>query len=186
MCLFSIQLIILKIFRILKIVRHCQHPLPGEECGVTYQPQMLEPLLTRWCDWNKVNKYGGSCPRGQSLLRYQPVCLWYHYTLRNNVGRRKSKIVWHKPEIQDCGFLQPHFDIVYILLVGFLRGYINIFCHSACSVCLATDTGGWFETMSDQPILLTSSVQTGQVTSLLNMHSASLCWYSYIHIYIYF
>ncbi len=21
------------------------------------------------------NKYGGSCPQGQSLLRYQPVCL---------------------------------------------------------------------------------------------------------------
>ncbi len=26
------------------------------------------------------NKYGGSRLRGQSLLRYQPVCLWYHYT----------------------------------------------------------------------------------------------------------
>ncbi len=39
----------------------------------------LEPLLTRWHDW-KVNKYRGSRPWGQSLLRYQPVCLWYHYT----------------------------------------------------------------------------------------------------------
>ncbi len=25
--------------------------------------------------------YGGSRPRGQSLLRYQPVCLWYHYNI---------------------------------------------------------------------------------------------------------
>ncbi len=41
----------------------------------------LEPPLTRWRDW-KVNKYGGSRPRGQSLLRYQPVCLWYHYMSR--------------------------------------------------------------------------------------------------------
>ncbi len=40
---------------------------------------MLEPPLTRWCDQNEVNKYGGSHPRGQSLLRYQPDRLWYHY-----------------------------------------------------------------------------------------------------------
>ncbi len=40
---------------------------------------MLELPRTRWCDWNEVNKDGGSCPQGQSLLRYQPVRLWYHY-----------------------------------------------------------------------------------------------------------
>ncbi len=54
----------------------------GEECGVTHQSQMLELPLTRWHDWIEVNKCGGSCPLGQSLLRYQPVCLWYHYTAR--------------------------------------------------------------------------------------------------------
>ncbi len=26
------------------------------------------------------NKYRGSCPRGQSLLRYKTDCLWYHYS----------------------------------------------------------------------------------------------------------
>ncbi len=31
---------------------------------MTYQPQMLEPPLTRWCNWNEVNKYGGSHPQG--------------------------------------------------------------------------------------------------------------------------
>ena len=77
--LFFIKLIVIKIFRILKIVCWCQYPLVGEECGVTQQSQMLEPPLTRWHDWNEVNKYGGSHPQGQSLLRYQPVCLWYHY-----------------------------------------------------------------------------------------------------------
>ncbi len=55
----------------LKIVTCCQHPLPGQECGVTHQPQMLEPPLTRWHDWNEVNKYSGSRPRGQALLRYE-------------------------------------------------------------------------------------------------------------------
>ncbi len=34
----------------------------------------LEPLLSRWHHCVH-NKYGGSRPRGQSLLRYQPVCL---------------------------------------------------------------------------------------------------------------
>ncbi len=34
-------------------------------------------------DWKQVNKYRGSRPLGQSLLRYQPVCLWYHYTQLN-------------------------------------------------------------------------------------------------------
>ncbi len=68
-------LIIIKIFRILKIVYRGQCPLVREVCGVTHQLQMLELPLTRWHDWKEVNKYGGSCPRGQSLLRYQPVCL---------------------------------------------------------------------------------------------------------------
>ncbi len=54
---------IFKIFRIWQIVCWCQHPLAGEECGVTHQSQMLEPPLTRWHDWNEVNKYGGSRPR---------------------------------------------------------------------------------------------------------------------------
>ncbi len=49
-------------------------PPGGEECGVTHQPQMWELPLTRWHDWTEHNKYGGSRPRGQSLLRYQPVC----------------------------------------------------------------------------------------------------------------
>ncbi len=49
----------------------------GEECGMTHLTQLLEPPLTRCCFVH--NKYGGSRPRGQSLLRYQPVCLWYHY-----------------------------------------------------------------------------------------------------------
>ncbi len=80
--LFSIQLIVVKLFRILKIICGGQCPLVEEECGVTHQPQMLEPPLTRWYDWNEVNKYRGSRPGGQSLLRYQPVCLWYHYTER--------------------------------------------------------------------------------------------------------
>ncbi len=71
-------LIIVKLFRILKIVCRGQCPLVGEECGVTHQPQMLEPLLARWHDWNEVNKYRGS--RTVALLRYQPVCLWYLYT----------------------------------------------------------------------------------------------------------
>ncbi len=73
-----IYIIIVKIFRILKIVVIVVEPLcplVGEECGVTHQPQMLEPPLTR-C--HHCTQYGGSCPRGQSLLRYQPVCLWYH------------------------------------------------------------------------------------------------------------
>ncbi len=61
----------MKIFRILKIVGHCQHPLLGKECGVTPAVN-LEPPLTRWHDW-KVNKYAGSHPQGQSLLRYQPL-----------------------------------------------------------------------------------------------------------------
>ncbi len=39
----------------------------------------FEPLPHRWHHC-VLNKYGGSRPRGQSLLRYQPVCLWYHYT----------------------------------------------------------------------------------------------------------
>ncbi len=30
-------LIIVKIFRMKKIIKHCQHPLLGEECGVTHQ-----------------------------------------------------------------------------------------------------------------------------------------------------
>ncbi len=35
----------MKIFRIIKIVCRGQRPLVGEECGVTHQPQMLEPLI---------------------------------------------------------------------------------------------------------------------------------------------
>ncbi len=53
--LFSIWWIIVKMFRILKLVCRDQCPLVGE-CGVTHQPQMLEPLLTSWHDWNEVNK----------------------------------------------------------------------------------------------------------------------------------
>ncbi len=45
--------------------------------GVTHLTQLLELPLTR-CHFVH-NKYGGSHPLGQSLLRYQPVCLWYHY-----------------------------------------------------------------------------------------------------------
>ena len=33
------ELIIVKLFRILKIVCRGQHPLVGEECGVTHQSQ---------------------------------------------------------------------------------------------------------------------------------------------------
>ncbi len=51
---------------------------------------MLEPPLSGWHDWNEVNKYGGSCPWGQSLLRYQPVRLWYHYSARTRFVLRKS------------------------------------------------------------------------------------------------
>ncbi len=68
MCLCSIWFIIIKIFRILKIVRHCQHPLLGG--GV-------------WCDILavKVRTTTHQMARlGQSFLRYQPVCLWYQYT----------------------------------------------------------------------------------------------------------
>ena len=39
----------------------------------------LEPLLDRWHHCVQ-NKWGDARRRGQSHLRYQPVCLWYHYT----------------------------------------------------------------------------------------------------------
>ncbi len=65
-------------------IKNCQVlPTPPTGGGVWCDiPAMnLELPLTRWHDWKEVNKYGGSRPRGQSLLRYQPVCLWYHYNM---------------------------------------------------------------------------------------------------------
>ncbi len=45
-----LYLIIIKIFRISKIVCRGQHPLVEEECGVTHQSQMLEPFTRcRFC-----------------------------------------------------------------------------------------------------------------------------------------
>ncbi len=54
------------------------------------------------------------------------------------------------------------------------------FCHSACSVCVATDMSGKFETISDQLIPLSLSVQTVQLTSLLNMQSDSMFWQNFV------
>ncbi len=64
-------------------IKNCQAlPTPPTGGGVWCDTPAvnLEPSLTRWHDWKEVNKYRGSHPQGQSLLKYQPVCLWYHYT----------------------------------------------------------------------------------------------------------
>ncbi len=71
--------IIIKYKNIQNIKKWLRPPPPGGG-GVWYDTLAvnLEPLLVRWHHC-VLNKYRGSCPRGQSLLRYQPVCLWYHY-----------------------------------------------------------------------------------------------------------
>ncbi len=76
----------------------------------------LEPPLTRWCDWNEVNKYGGSRPWGQSLLRYQPVCLWYHYT-----PQLRSRVV------SDCE--APVFRVLSFFVVFFFTNANSSFDH---------------------------------------------------------
>ncbi len=58
------------------------------------------------------------------------------------------------------------------------RGCIKTLCHSACSAYLATNTGGWFETGSDW-LILSFPVQTGQLTSWLNMQSTTIDTTSY-------
>ncbi len=62
-----------------KIIQNIKNYLWGHRPwwgrSVTHLTQLLEPPLARCHFVHRSNKYGGSRPRGQSLLRYQPVCL---------------------------------------------------------------------------------------------------------------
>ncbi len=95
--LICIKSIFVKIFRILKFVCWCQHPIVGEECGVTHQPQMSEPPLTRWCDWNEVNREVSMQP----VRRFPPgvtLCLLCNACLHKDAVNFKweiSLISWH-------------------------------------------------------------------------------------------
>ncbi len=71
----NLYMIIKKIYISVKIVADNQHPLAGEECGDTPDPNTCwnHHLLDGMIVHKKKN--GGSHPRGQSLLRYQTDCL---------------------------------------------------------------------------------------------------------------
>ncbi len=80
-------------------IKKWSRPLPPGGGGVWYDTPAvnLEPPLVRWHHC-VLNKWGDSRPRGQSLLRYQPVCLWYHYTrqLKEMFPSKAKEILWDR------------------------------------------------------------------------------------------
>ncbi len=74
LCYYVSIFYLINYYKTIQNIKNCRVlPTPPTGGGVWCDTPAvnLEPPLTRWHDWKEVNKYGGSHPRGQSLLRYE-------------------------------------------------------------------------------------------------------------------